>query len=155
LKLFNFSNFCFLVSIHIHNDQVFIEQLGTNTSFINQLPIVSNDKQIINDGDILHLLENEHEYTVSIERTVANNQLTKASTPVKRTLKRQNTNDDEISPKKQKVPVNKMEEGEGEERKETLDDESIDESFEENRLVWIQQQLDALQANAKSSYVFQ
>jgi hypothetical protein len=80
------------VSIHIENGQVYIEQLGTNASFINEIPINTNDKQILKDGDILHLLENEYGYTVRI----SNNQ------SVKPALKRQNTDDDQILPKKTK-----------------------------------------------------
>jgi hypothetical protein len=128
------TNFYFIVSIHIENGQVYIEQLGTNASFINEIPINTNDKQILKDGDILHLLENEYGYTVRI----SNNQ------SVKPALKRQNTDDDQILPKKQKMVMNEIEPEEEEE-----------DASEENRLTWIQQQLDALQSNANQSYVFQ
>src|SRR5579871_3705686 len=77
-------------SIHIENNQVYIKQLGTNTSFINKIAI--KNKQVLNDGDILHLLENDHSYTIRIEF-------------IKPMLKRQNTDDDDddqISFKKQK-----------------------------------------------------
>jgi hypothetical protein len=128
------TTFCFIVGIHIDNDQVLIEQFGTNTSFINQTPINATDKQLLNDGDILHLLENEHSYTIRIERTI----LDKFS-PIQPTLKRRNTDDDQISLKK---------------RKDTSDSQNIDDPSEENRAIWIQQQLNALQTNATQSYIF-
>jgi hypothetical protein len=132
------NNFYFIVSIHVENGQVYIEQLGTNTSFINQVPINTNEKQILKDGDILHLLENEHGYTIRI----INNEPIGSFSSVKPTLKRQNTDDDQISLKKQKVITNKIE------------PEEEEDASEENRLIWIQQQLDALQANATQPYVF-
>jgi hypothetical protein len=141
-----FINFCFIVFIHIQNDQVYIEQLGANTSFINQIPISTTDKQILKDGDKLYLLKNEHGYIIRIERSDANNELIKKVLPVKTTLKRQNTNDDDSSLKKQKVLINKIEQEE---------EKYMDDSSEENRLTWIQQQLDALQATANPSYVSQ
>ncbi len=128
-------NFYFIVSLCIQNGQVYIEQLGTNTSFINQIPININDKQLLKDEDILNLLENEYGYTVRI----INNELKESFSSVKSTLKRQNTDDDPASPKKQKIVMNKLE----------PEDDS-----EENRLNWIQQQLDALQSNANQSYIF-
>jgi hypothetical protein len=125
-------NFCFIVSIHIENDQVYIKQLGPNTSFINQIPISTNDKQILNDGDKLDLLENEHGYTIGIEVSSA-----------KTTLKRQNIDDEELLVKKQKVVMDKIE-------------QEDDESAEENRLTWIQHQLNALQSSANQpSYVLE
>ncbi|CAF2410531.1 unnamed protein product [Rotaria sp. Silwood2] len=137
------------VSLHIQNDQVYIKQLGTNTSFINHKPISTNDKQILNDGDILHLLENEHCYTVQIERSSIGDKSTKSFSPVKSTLKRQNTEDDKTSFKKQKNSMKKIEQQQPE--KDASDSQNIDDSSEENRLSWIQQQLDALQANANQS----
>jgi hypothetical protein len=131
------TNFYFIVSIHIENGQVYIEQLGANASFINEIPINTNDKQILKDGDILHLLENEYGYTVRI----SNNQLTEIS--VKPALKRQNTDEDQILPKKQKIVMKKIE------------PEEEEDASEDNRLTWIQQQLNALQSNANQSYVFQ
>jgi hypothetical protein len=91
-------------------------------------------------------LKNEHGYIIRIERSDANNELIKKVLPVKTTLKRQNTNDDDSSLKKQKVLINKIEQEE---------EKYMDDSSEENRLTWIQQQLDALQATANPSYVSQ
>jgi hypothetical protein len=128
------TNFYFIVSIDIQNGQVYIEQLGTNTSFINQIPINTNEKQLLKDGDILHLLENEHSYTV---RIINNEPKESSSSLVKSTLKRQNTDDHQLLPKKQKVVTNETELPED----------------EEDRLIWIQQQLASLQANSNQSYV--
>ncbi|CAF1099352.1 unnamed protein product [Rotaria sordida] len=136
------------VSLHIQNDQVYMKQLGTNTSFINHKPISTNDKQILNDGDILHLLENEHCYTVRIERFNIDNKSMKSFSPAKSMLKRQNTDDDEISFKKQKGSMKKIEQ---QSEKDTSDNQNIDDSSEENRLNWIQQQLEALHDNANQS----
>lgn len=116
-------NSSFLVSIDIENDQVYIEQLAANSSYLNQIPLKRHVRQILNDGDKLHLLENELGYTIRIRRE---NDSTKRST-----LKRQNTDEEERSVKKQAV--------------------ESDEDEEENRSTWIQQQLAALQANANQS----
>ena len=90
----------------------------------------------MNDGDKLYLLENEHGYTIRIEGNV--------STKNKTTLKRQNADDaDELALKKQKVVVEKIQQ----------EDDDDDDSAEENRLLWIQQQLNAMQSNANQSYV--
>ncbi len=82
------------------------------------------------------MLENEHSYTIRIERTI----LDKFS-PIQPTLKRRNTDDDDdqISLKK---------------RKDTSDSQNVDDPSEENRAIWIQQQLNALQTNATQSYIF-
>ncbi|CAF1560162.1 unnamed protein product [Adineta steineri] len=133
------------VAIRIENDQVYIEQLGSNDSFINEIPLKINSKQILNDGDKLHLLENEYSYTVRIERS----NLDKSSSIVS-TLKRQNTDDEQISYKKQKSSLNKTDQDE-EGEKDSLDNQNINDASEENRLNWIQQQLDALQANTTQS----
>ncbi|UJR21062.1 hypothetical protein I4U23_024162 [Adineta vaga] len=119
-----------IVAVHIEDDQVYVEQLGINTSFVNQMPINTNKRQLVNDGDQLQLLENELSYTIRIDQ---------CSTE-KPTLKRQNTDDDDevqqALSKKPKTPTN------------TLDDED---SAEENRLVWVLQQLTSLQENANQS----
>ncbi|CAF1007355.1 unnamed protein product [Adineta steineri] len=133
------------VAIRIENDQVYIEQLGSNDSFINEIPLTINTKQILNDGDKLHLLENEYSYTVRIEHS----NLDKSSSIVS-TLKRQNTDDEQISYKKQKSSLNKINQEE-EEEKDSSDNQNTGDPSEENRLNWIQQQLDALQANTTQS----
>lgn len=117
--------------------------MGTNPSFLNDKPINNKDKSILNDGDSLHLLENEHCYTIRIERTSVSQKDIKSSSPVKTTLKRQNTDDDEVSSKKQKAPMNKSDQ----------QIETNEDSSEENRAFWIQQQLDALKATANQSSV--
>lgn len=119
--------------------------MGTNPSFLNDKPISNKDKSILNDGDSLHLLENEHCYTIRIERTSVGQKDMKSSSPVKATLKRQNTDDDddEVSSKKQKASINKSDQ----------QIETNEDSSEENRAFWIQQQLDALKATANQSSV--
>ena len=125
------------MTIHIDHDQVFIEQLGSNASFLNQTPLKINQKQLVKDGDLLHLLENEYGYTIRIERP-------ESASPIKATLKRQNTDDEKLSPKKQRTTVQQA--------NETSDDSQADEPTEENRLAWIREQLNALQEHAQPPY---
>ncbi|CAF3234546.1 unnamed protein product [Rotaria socialis] len=131
------------VCLHIENDQVYIKQLGTHPSFINHSPIKTKDKQIVNDGDKLHLLENEHCYTVRIECSNISSKLMKSSSLTKSTLKRQNTEekDNEAACKKQKGSMNKIEQ---QEEKDASDSE-------ESRALWIQQQLHAMQSNVNQT----
>lgn len=131
------------MTIHIDHDQVSIEQLGSNSSFLNQIPLKINQKEPVKDGDLLHLLENEYGYTIRIERA-------EIASPIKATLKRQNTDDEKLSPKKQKTAVTPA--NEEEKAKETSDDSQTDEPAEENRLAWIQEQLNALQEHAQPPY---
>ena len=131
------------MAIHIDHDQVSIEQLGSNASFLNRTPLTSNEKHLVNDGDLLHLLENEHGYTIRIERLMAEDGRSTIASPIKATLKRQNTDDEPLSPKKQKT---------AEKSNETSDGSQTDEPAEENRLAWIQEQLNALQAHAQPPY---
>ena len=63
---------------------------------------------------------------------------------VQPTLKRQNTDDSEAQPKSMKRPKPSA-------NNENMKEED-DDSAEENRLAWIQQQLNALQENATQSY---
>ena len=124
--MFNF-NSSFLVSIQIENEQVYIEQLGANSSYINQIPLERHVRQALKDEDKLHLLEKEFGYTIRIRQDMVD-----SSSPKRSTLKRQNTDESERSSKKQAVGT---------------------EEEDENRSEWIQQQLMALQANANQSYV--
>ena len=123
------SNASFLVAIHIENDQVSIEQLGANSSFVNQKPLQRHVRQSVHDGDQLHLLENEYSYTVRIRQSEKN----EFSSSHRTTLKRQNTDECERSAKKPAIAADE-------------EDES-----EENRSAWIARQLAALQANANQS----
>lgn len=100
----------------------------------------------------MHLLENEHCYTVRIEHSTISNSLVKSNSTAKPTLKRQNTDDDDddvgddkISSKKQKHLVNQKEQPTN---KDLSDSQNLEDSAEDNRLNWIQSQLDALHANA-------
>ena len=79
------------------------------------------------------MLENEYSYTVRI--------IPKESSSS--TLKRRNTDDDELLPKHQKVVMNETESKE----------EEDDDASEENRLIWIQQQLESLNECQSTSYV--
>ncbi|CAF0782936.1 unnamed protein product [Adineta ricciae] len=120
------------VALHIEDDNhVYIEQLGANTSFVNEIPIDSKKRQLLHDGDKLQLVENEHCYTIRIDPYVT----------VQPTLKRQNTDDNgaqQTSMKRPKPSANSQ----------NVEDDDDDDSAEENRLAWIQQQLNALQENA-------
>ncbi|CAF0825136.1 unnamed protein product [Adineta ricciae] len=120
------------VALHIEDDNhVYIEQLGANTSFINEIPIDSKKRQLLHDGDKLQLVENEHCYTIRIDPYVT----------IQPTLKRQNTDDNEAqqtSLKRSKPSANSQ----------NIEDDDDDDSAEENRLAWIQQQLNALHENA-------
>jgi len=116
----------YLVSIQIDNDQVFIEQLGANTSFVNSAPLKINEKQMLNDGDAISLLDNEFIYVVEI----------------KSTLKRRNTDSDdgeEIVEKKQKTV--------------TQDDDDEEEEEDEERLAWVREQLNALQSSSTTTTI--
>ena len=64
------SNASFLVAIHIENDQVSIEQLGANSSFVNQKPLQRHVRQSVHDGDQLHLLENDRATLNMIRRSL-------------------------------------------------------------------------------------
>ena len=126
---------CFLVRIDVHDEHVSIEQLGANSSFLNQKALTRHTKQPLHDGDTLHLLEGELKYTVRIEGVTAKDEQQPVLASARTTLKRQNTDEKTMSPKKQKVLVENVE---------VQDDESP----EENRSLWIEQQLNALKTHA-------
>jgi hypothetical protein len=134
-----------LVAIHIEHDQISIEQLGTNLSFVNRVALPSHGKQPVKHGDSLQLLENEYSYTIHIERTSSNNE--QAVVPLSLTsntslLKRRNTNDDCCVSKKAKIILNTNNDESND------DNHSNEQSTDETRTIWLEEQLEALQARA-------
>ncbi|CAF0827296.1 unnamed protein product [Didymodactylos carnosus] len=136
------------VQIQIHYPHVYIQRVGNNKSYLNNRPL-DNSRQQLSNGDIINVLENEYSYTVHINIDNNKEMTRKPPTGASNNIMVKRTNDgyDEETNTKKKPRLDSTNDAQTKEKVVENQPDSLDnlsESYEENHLQWVEEQLNVL-----------